>query len=650
MNLCFKSYHFREVYLLFIPLLLSQSHVWGRNITEELLTYNEANTDLKGDDVCLHSILNNGESDYIIENIPDWAKDVVWYQIFPERFRNGDPTNDPRIDDIGEDHIEGWKIKEWGSDWYFMDEWEEQNFDNVFQSIFRRRYGGDLQGVIDKLDYLQELGVTAIYLNPIFRSPSLHKYDASCFHHIDETFGPDPEGDRKLIVQAQETEDPETWVWTKADKLFLEIVREVHRRDMRIIIDGVFNHSGRTFFAFKDILEKGKDSRYIEWYEITNWDKRLPDGFEYEGWFGIKSLPEFKKDQNGLNEPVKRYIFDIIKRWMTPDGKVGNGVDGWRLDVAFCIPHPFWKEFRKFVKEINPQAYITAEIIEIEPEYLKGDEFDGLMNYPFAFAVTEFFIDRKNKISVSEFDHRLRELRGSYPYEINFIIQNLISSHDTPRLRTLVVNPDMHYRKWSEHFQNSKVEFNPNYRIDRGALEELNVHKLIAIFQMTYIGAPMIYYGDEVGMTGANDPDCRKPMLWSDIEYEGEITHPHPNRKRPREKNKVDMELYEHYKTLINIRNGSIALRQGTFKTVLVDDEKDVYGYSREFEDEKIVVVINNSNSQQDISLKIQEDDWTEFGDLLNPGTILKTQGSQLKIKVKPKWAVILKRIPWEAN
>lgn len=579
--------------------------------------------------------------------VPQWAKDVVWYQIFPERFRNGDPNNDPKIEDLREDHpIEGWKIKEWGSDWYEMDQWEKDNFKSVFQSIFSRRYGGDLQGIIDKLDYLEDLGITAIYLNPVFRAPSLHKYDGSSFHHIEETFGPDPEGDRILIEKANETEDPSTWVWTSADLLFLKLVKEAHKRKIRIIIDGVFNHSGRHFFAFQDIIKKGKDSRYTQWYAINRWDKRSPDGFYYTAWFGVHSLPEFKRDEKNLNPQYKQYIFDITRRWMAPKGHVEDGIDGWRLDVAFCIPHGFWKDWRKHVKSINPEAYLTAEVVEIDPSFLHGDEFDAMMNYPFAYSLVEFFIDRKKKITASEFDRRLKHLREAYPRDITMVMQNLTSSHDSSRLRTHIVNPDMRYRDWTGHFERSKLEKNSDYRIDRGEKEHQAVHKLIALFQMTYPGAPMIYYGDEIGMTGANDPDCRKPMIWDDIEYRDETVHPFKTRKRPVEKNTPDKDLYNHYKKMIKIRNENPALRRGDFISLLTDDKKDIYAFQRSYQDEKIIVVINNSGTKQQAEINLPGIDGNktiEFADLLNDGDKYQAINGSLEINLKPKWAVILR-------
>lgn len=570
----------------------------------------------------------------------EWAKDAIWYQIFPERFRNGDKSNDKYT---FEKTIPGWKIKKWGSDWYSLDKWEQENFGDFYQSVHSRRYGGDLQGIMDKLDYLKSLGVSGLYLNPVFRSPSAHKYDASCFHHIEETFGPDPAGDRKQT--AYETENPETWVWTSADKLFLNLINEVHKRKMKIIIDGAFNHSGRTFFAFQDILKNKKKSKYVGWYRITNWDSSLKDGFDYSGWFGHSGLPEFRRTETNIDAHYKKYVFDITKRWLAPDGNTENGIDGWRLDAANCLPHGFWKQWRKVVKEINPETYITGEIFEIAPEYLQGDEFDALMNYPFASTVSEFFIDRKNKISVSEFDKRLKQLRDAYPDEITFYMQNLVSSHDTPRLSSMIVNPDLRYRNFSEFSKYSNLRDNPDYRIDRGSHAESDIHKLIVIFQLTYIGAPMLYYGDEVGMTGANDPDCRKPMLWDDIVYEDEKTHPVSGKTRPVEKNYADKKLLEHYKKLIDIRKNNASLRRGSFRAIYIDDVKDVYGFLREWKTEKIIVFINNSKNIQNVEFFHLPFFSKKFVDVLNSNREYIVSDDRTTIKINPKWALILKNI-----
>ncbi|WP_272481677.1 alpha-amylase family glycosyl hydrolase [Rhodothermus marinus] len=231
--------------------------------------------------------------------VPDWAADAVWYQIFPERFWNGDPTNDPTRELLEyppalPEAPPSWRISPWTGDWYARDDWEREMGDDFYESyaVFHRRYGGDLQGVIDRLDYLQELGITAIYFNPVFYARSLHKYDGNTYHHIDPYFGPDPEGD--LALMAQETEDPNTWHWTAADSLFLRLIREAHARGIRVIIDGVFNHTGRDFFAFADLRRRQQDSPYKDWYIVYSFDDpATPDTneFDYEAGGASRRSP-----------------------------------------------------------------------------------------------------------------------------------------------------------------------------------------------------------------------------------------------------------------------------------------------------------------------------------------------------------------------
>jgi glycosidase len=205
---------------------------------------------------------------------PDWSKGVVWYQVFPERFNNGDPSNDPKVTDQNGaypfDDTSAFEIHPWTSDWYQLQPYERRNGKSIWYNIQRRRYGGDLQGIIDKLDYLQSLGINAIYLTPIFWSPSSHKYDALCYHHVDPTFGPDPEGDKKLM-EKENPINPASWVWTKADLLALQLIKEVHKRNMYIIFDGVFNHMGVKNFAFRDVEKNQQASPYKDWFTIESW-------------------------------------------------------------------------------------------------------------------------------------------------------------------------------------------------------------------------------------------------------------------------------------------------------------------------------------------------------------------------------------------
>ncbi|MCK4287718.1 MAG: hypothetical protein KAW86_00810, partial [Bacteroidales bacterium] len=405
------------------------------------------------------------------EFVPLWAKSVVWYQIFPERFRDGDPSNNPTVKDIiGADPVEppkSWNIHPWESDWYELQDYEKKNGEKeLWKHLLRRRYGGDLQGIIDKLDYLVDLGISAIYLNPVFDSPSLHKYDAASYHHIDPNFGPDPVGDRQLMKQENPL-DPETWVWTKADELALKLIEEAHKRNIRIIFDGVFNHMGINSFAFQDLLKNQQKSPYKDWFTVKSWDNNeTGETFDYVGWFGVKSLPELREDSAGIVSGPRDYIFNATKRWMNPKNKgIQFGIDGWRLDVAFCVGHPFWKKWRKLVRSINPEAYLTAEIVDtpekVKP-YMQGDEFDGEMNYNFAFACAEFFFNPDSmRISSTEFDHKLKNLRELYPKGVAYVSQNLFGSHDANRIGSHIVNRGIgNFRNWGQYFGLSQAANN----------------------------------------------------------------------------------------------------------------------------------------------------------------------------------------------
>ncbi|MFH0734731.1 MAG: glycoside hydrolase family 13 protein [bacterium] len=578
--------------------------------------------------------------------VPEWAKKVVWYQIFPDRFRNGDKNNEPTLESIRgsypHDYVSPWQVHPWNSDWYKLQPYEATTGKDIWSNIQRRRYGGDLQGIIDKLDYLQELGITAIYLNPIFQSPSLHKYDGATYHHVDPYFGPNPQKDLELI-KTETPHDPKTWEWTEADKLFLKLVEEVHKRNMKIIIDGVFNHLGINSWPFKDVVKNQEKSLYKDWFKIVSFEDTIKGTkFEYKGWWGVKELPELNQDENGITAGPKKYIFDITNRWMNPNNNLNQGIDGWRLDVAFMVRHNFWKDWRKHVKSINPNSYLTAEIIDsvkVNVPYLEGDEFDAVMNYNFAFSCTEFFINKNSRIAVSKFDKQLEVLRNAYPSCVSYVQQNLFDSHDTNRLLSHIVNDNIEkFRNWGKYFEMSKGS-NPNYDTRKPDGEEYHLQKLMAIFQMTYLGAPMIYYGDEVGMWGANDPCCRKPMLWDDIHYEDEITMPDQSLKPQADKVEINSDVFNHYKKLIKIRNNNIALQLGTFKTVLVDNKNSIYAFLREYENNKVLVVINNYFTENNASINI--DSFNTCYDVLNDEE-LKIKDGKLDIKIPCKWGRII--------
>ena len=507
---------------------------------------------------------------------PQWSKGTVWYQIFPERFSNGDPTNDPKVTDLNGaypfDDQSPFQIHPWTSDWYKLQPYELKNGKNIWFNLQRRRYGGDLQGVINKLDYLKSLGVESIYMNPVFWAPSSHKYDALSYHHIDPTFGPDPEGDKKLI-EKEDPLKPETWVWTKADLLALKLIEEVHKRKMYIIFDGVFNHIGVNSFAFSDLEKKQQASYFKDWFIVNSWrDSAKGTSFQYKGWFGVRTLPEFKEDSAGIVSGPKEYIYNATRRWMNPMNKgISKGIDGWRLDVAYDVGHPFWKDWRNLVKSINPQAYLTAELvfnIDQTKPYLQGDEFDATMNYNFAFIMHDFFVQENKASSVTQFDVRLKELREAFGNDIALNMQNLMDSHDATRLGSAVANPDgKKFGDWGQYFNWSQKSNNKEYNARKPTRDQLQKQKLIAAFQMLYIGAPMIYYGDEAGMWGSNDPDCRKPMVWPEMRYESETYNP-DQTKHDADVVVFNIDLHNWYKKFIGLRNKYKAIKLGSFERV----------------------------------------------------------------------------------
>ena len=516
---------------------------------------------------------------------PNWAKDVIWYQIFPERFNNGDPSNDPTRASLNNPQkvTSEWAVMDWESEWFERDKWEEMQGGDFQSTLQYRRYGGDLQGVINKLDYLKELGINGIYLNPIFYAHSLHKYDCNTFHHVDPFFGPDPEGD--LALMAKESINPKSWHWTAADKLFLELLKEAKNREIRIIIDGVWNHTGRGFFAFTDLQKKQQKSRFAGWYKIIEYDnlRTARNEFKYHGWNGFLSLPEFANDNTGKNLSLgpKRYIFNATRRWMDPnnDSDPSDGIDGWRLDVAEKIPNEFWSEWHALVRKTNPEAFTSAEIWGSSYEFLKANNFDSAMNYQgFAIPVKGWLVD--GCIPVSEFCKKITQEIVGHNFETALIMQNLVDSHDTQRIASAVRN-----RKSWDHYKNpSSFDYDEGERVyartpgyDNGSPDEegRRIWKIVALLQSTYVGAPMIYYGTELGMWGADDPEDRMPAWW--------------HRK--------DKEIFFTYQDLLTLRSKYNALRRGEFKVLEANDSSQVLAFERSYKGESLIVIINRGNS-----------------------------------------------------
>ena len=552
-----------------------------------------------------------------------WARGRVWYQIFPERFRNGEPSNDPAAADVPEsDGGPDWRVSPWTGDWYERQPWEVKRSTDFYDAgvVFARRYGGDLQGIMDKLDYLKDLGADVIYLNPIFMAPSLHKYDASCLHHVDVHFGPDPAADKKLLAEARETEDPDTWIWTKADLAFLRLLREAHARGLKVVIDGVFNHTGRGFFAFQDILKNGRASRYAGWYEVTRWPEKPGEEPAYRSWWGVKSLPILARDGRGLAPGPKKYVFDITKRWLAPNGDPKAGADGFRLDVIEEVPAPFWKEWRAWVKSIKPEAITVGEIWGDASPWVGDGRVDSTMNYQFAMAVARFFIDREKAVSGREFAGRLRKLLGSYSSQKAQLLLNLLDSHDTDRLASMIVNPDRDYN------QRSTPRDNPAYDVRAPDEGERRIQRQIAAFQMTFLGAPMVYYGDEAGMWGAHDPDDRKPMLWPDLDYAPEKAGPFGTARRP-DPVRFDAGLRDFYKGLIRLRHASPALSSGDLRFLGAATSRDLVGFARRQGGEEALALFNRSGRPRRVDLPAKVLARESYRDALGGATFDVSQG-----------------------
>ena len=370
---------------------------------------------------------------------PEWSKGAVMYQILVDRFYNGDTSNDVLTDEYY--YIRSTSRK--------MDSWDQCPSDFSVAEF----YGGDLEGVRQKLDYLQNLGINGLYLTPINEAPSNHKYDTTDYTKIDPRFG-----------------DEET---------FKHLVKEAHKRGIRVMLDGVFNHSGYYFAPWQDVLAKGPESEYYDWFMINEWpfDKngQAAKKKQYYTFAFFDSMPKI----NTNNPKVRKYFVDICANWVE-----NYGIDGIRLDVANEVSHRFCKELHARVKEINPDIYILGEIWHNALPWLRGDEFDAVMNYPLGQSIKDFWIDKS--LTNEDFEYTINRCYTSYMQQTNDVLFNLLDSHDTKRLRSDVKNLDEYFAQ------------------------------IAVLFAMP--GSPCIYYGTEIAMEGSYDPDCRRCMPWSDIE------------------------------------------------------------------------------------------------------------------------------------
>jgi cyclomaltodextrinase len=429
----------------------------------------------------------------LIMSTPYWVQDAIFYQIFPDRFANGDPTNDPP------------NLQKWGSvptTWGFQ--------------------GGDLRGIIQHFDYLLDLGITAIYLNPIFASTSNHRYNTSDYYKIDPRLG------------------------TLAD--FRALLKTAHNNDVRVVLDGVFNHVGRGFFAFVDVLENGEHSPYKDWFYIKDFplDAYNVGQLEnYLGWWNLKSLPKL----NTSNKQVRKYIFDVARYW------IDEGIDGWRLDVPNEIDDDgFWAEFRQVVRAANRDAYLLGEIWEQNPRWADEKHFDGLMNYPVRDALLAFILGRENAV---QFGGRINGLLKAYRPENLFSMYIPLDSHDTERFKTMLGG-------------------------------DTNKLKLAFLFQLAFPGAPAIYYGDEIGQEGGKDPDSRRAFPWKEADW--------------------NQDLRSWVKTLISLRKRIPSLRRGDYVSLIAED--GLYVFGRFLGEEKVFVGMNATSRSRKFEIPCAELGW----------------------------------------
>ena len=416
--------------------------------------------------------------------VPQWAANKVVYQIFPSRFATTQPVD-----------------KEL---WYKA---PITPMDDLH---------GNLRGIIEHLDYIKDLGIDVVYLTPIFKSNSCHKYDTIDYYQVDPSFGT--------------TED------------LKELVQKSHERGMKVVLDAVYNHSGREFFAFQDILEKGEKSKYLDWYFIDELPPRgewgeIPN-FKCFGYYG--GMPKL----NLKNPEVEKYITDVACYWIKE-----CDIDGWRLDVGDEISHFFWKNFRKAIKAVKNNMLIIGEIWHYAGDFLEGDEWDTVMNYPFYLNLIDLLADEK--INVSQFVQNLGYLKGRLNKKCYPLMWNLIDSHDTARFLHLCND-----NKKKQH--------------------------LAAAFQLLLPGMPMVYYGDEYAMPGANDPDCRRGMYW-DEEYQ-------------------DKEMYNWYKKLMQVRKTHACIVEGEMIETIANDDEDTIVMIRKNGEETIAMLFNCGNSAKEFN------------------------------------------------
>ena len=506
------------------------------------------------------------------------------YQIYVDRFCNGDPTNDTETNEYIYLKKPVTRVTDWKEPISTLD--------------VGRFYGGDLQGVLDKLDYLKSLKIEAIYLNPVFVSPSNHKYDCQDYDHIDPHYGviledadglvcpEDTDNDRahKYMTRTADEQNLEA-----SDAFFARLIEEAHKRGIRVLVDGVFNHCG----SFNKWLDRELIYESADGYEVGAFvspkspyrnyflfhrtgENEWPGNGSYDGWWGHDTLPKLNYEDS---KELEEYVLGIAKKWVSPP----YNVDGWRLDVAADLGrsneynHEFWKKFRKAVKEANPHALILAEHYGDPSDWLQGDEWDSVMNYDAFMEPVTWFLTGMEKHS----DEYRDDLLGNADHFMN-AMKHHMANMMTPSLQTAM-------NQLSNH-DHSRFLTRTNHKVGRvgqlgsRAAEEgvsLAVMREAIIMQMTWPGAPTLYYGDEAGLCGFTDPDNRRTYPWG----------------------RENRDLINFYREMIQIHRKSLALRKGSIK--MLKAEPDLLAYGRFWGNEQIVVIINNSDHLKEVRVPV---------------------------------------------
>lgn len=515
---------------------------------------------------------------------PDWAKGAVMYQIFVDRFFNGDKTNDVETGEYS--YIDAHTVK--------VQDWEKY----PATMGVREFYGGDLQGVLDKLDYIEKLGIEAIYFNPLFVSPSNHKYDIQDYDYIDPHYGKIVDDTGELLKAGDQCNTNATRYINRVtnkknleagNALFAKLVEEAHKRGIRVIIDGVFNHCGsfnkwmdkEHIYEDNDEYKTGayesKQSPYHDFFKFNDeGDENWPDNKSYDGWWGYDTLP--KLNYEGSKE-LEEYILGVAKKWVSPP----YNADGWRLDVAADLGHSseynhdFWRKFRKAVKEANPEAIILAEHYGDPASWLQGDQWDTVMNYDAFMEPVTWYLTGMEKHS----DGKQENLIGDSTWFVNTMKYNMAKFH-TPSLMVAM-------NELSNH-DHSRFLTRTNGVIGRTAVlgpeaAEQGISKAVfkeaVVMQMTWMGAPTVYYGDEAGVCGWTDPDNRRTYPWG----------------------KEDKDLVDFHREMIRIRKENPALKKGSYYPL--KEEYNLLMYGRFYKDNKILVIINNNAGEITTSVNL---------------------------------------------